>query len=71
MEFLLAAGLAAKIVGGVAPVAIPLINNINQQVIMQQQVQIAYYQALTAYYYSKGKRCRCGCKISAIARKKK
>jgi hypothetical protein len=49
--------LAPALIQGTAPI----IGGVQQQIIMQQQVQIAYYGALTAYYNSRRRVVVCKC----------
>ena len=59
-----AIALLIQLAPGLLQAGVPLVQGVQSQIIMQQQVQIAYYGALTAYYNSSRKRCCCGRVVS-------
>lgn len=61
-----AIALMLQLAPGLLQAGVPLAQGLQSQVIMQQQVQIAYYGALTAYWNAQAResrrpqvRCKC------------
>lgn len=54
-----ALALLIQLAPGLLQAGVPLAQGVQQQIMLQQQVQIAYYGALAAYYNSRGRTHRC------------
>lgn len=55
-----AIALLIQLAPGVLQAGVPIVQGFQTQIIMQQQVQIAYYQATAAYWNAQR---RCCCKV--------